>query len=389
MPDPSSFQQSKLKLYRKACSQPLSQEKLAELIHRNPNTIYDWEKNGVVKAEALLQLARLFKDYGVLSSYKDALRFWEDCRREPYPPPAELRALFGEAGPHDQVVESTGADVVIRSPPGDVSVTDEHPTDPLIPRTSGAADAVLSSDSRRWPKQRWQILLGIAVLILVLVIAFWRMQPWVIQRTATAIGLGVLARCDGQTEEAGWYWDQGSSDESRCIAQGGTITVVAGGDTVQDPNQQQRRTAPLLLHPVTGDFTLSVRLEYDPGLTKCRHAGIGLRIPGNDSTWVRVTKTSNSFAILSEGMVEGRTRRSLLTQEELPVVTDPIVYLRIERRGTIVSTSSSTDGQQWRPHTIFEDLPLSATAEAFLLNYSACNAPRQVATFSEVVLTSP
>ncbi|WP_161569273.1 tetratricopeptide repeat protein [Candidatus Oscillochloris fontis] len=83
--------------YRECCQPPLSQEALAKALGVSLNTISLWELNGVPKKANLLRLITFFVEQGVLTTYADAAHLWAEARgdkREPFPEPPELRALF-------------------------------------------------------------------------------------------------------------------------------------------------------------------------------------------------------------------------------------------------------------------------------------------------------
>lgn len=84
-----------LALYRESCVPALTQERLASLAGVHVNTVYAWERSGVMTASRLLALARLFAQLGVITDGQTALAFWEACRGKPLVPPPELRSLAG------------------------------------------------------------------------------------------------------------------------------------------------------------------------------------------------------------------------------------------------------------------------------------------------------
>lgn len=86
--------------YRDRCDPPLTQADLAAIIGVHPNTVQNWERGGVARPGALLGLARVFVERGALSSYPDALAFWQSATRAGNPPPADLRALFAAPTSH-------------------------------------------------------------------------------------------------------------------------------------------------------------------------------------------------------------------------------------------------------------------------------------------------
>nr|WP_169308097.1 helix-turn-helix transcriptional regulator [Oscillochloris trichoides] len=72
----------------------MSQKALAKALGVHSNTIYLWEHDNVPDPHELLRLITFFVEHGVLSSYADASDLWAEARREPFPEPPELRALF-------------------------------------------------------------------------------------------------------------------------------------------------------------------------------------------------------------------------------------------------------------------------------------------------------
>lgn len=85
---------NRIAYYRDRCTPPLKQADLAHLLDVHPNTVQNWERQGVARPEALLRLAGVFIERGALTTYGDALAFWEAAARDTVSPPPELRLLF-------------------------------------------------------------------------------------------------------------------------------------------------------------------------------------------------------------------------------------------------------------------------------------------------------
>lgn len=85
---------NRIAYYRDRCDPPLTQTELARLLGVHPNTVQNWERDGVARASALLRLVRVFAERGALACYHDGLAFWRAAARGAVPPPPELLTLF-------------------------------------------------------------------------------------------------------------------------------------------------------------------------------------------------------------------------------------------------------------------------------------------------------
>ncbi|HMQ35241.1 MAG TPA: helix-turn-helix transcriptional regulator, partial [Chloroflexaceae bacterium] len=85
---------NRIAYYRDRCDPPLTQTELARLLGVHPNTVQNWERDGVARASALLRLVRVFAERGALACYHDGLAFWRAAARGARPPPPGLPTLF-------------------------------------------------------------------------------------------------------------------------------------------------------------------------------------------------------------------------------------------------------------------------------------------------------
>lgn len=168
------------------------------------------------------------------------------------------------------------------------------PTDQQMQRLP-SADQSNPLSSRNWrgggvtTARRAAALFGMLLAGFLLATVIWSQNPQGFNPVAAIDGaLASLQpqRCDGQSPDDPSVWDAGRSNDSRCVIDGQRITITAGMDTILDASGDRPRTAPLLLRRVRGDFVATVRMEYDGGPQCCRHAGMGLRPPGDESTWI-------------------------------------------------------------------------------------------------------
>jgi transcriptional regulator with XRE-family HTH domain/regulation of enolase protein 1 (concanavalin A-like superfamily) len=194
-------------------------------------------------------------------------------------------------------------------------------------------------------------------------------------------------RCQNQPENVAFIWNAGGSADSSCVFNEQAIVITAGMDTILDEEGIRPRTAPLLLHRLSGNFSVRVKMDFDGGSDCCRHAGLGIRPPGDEQTWLRISKDSQSYHILSQGIVNGKTKRAQIPGDSLPVVRERITYFELVRQGTSVAVRYSLDGKTWIPYYEYSDVPLPEDVEVFLVVHAASSTPKLTAQFSEFTVT--
>lgn len=256
---------------------------------------------------------------------------------------------------------------------------------------AGKANATSSSRiSRRVVELAMAFFLGILVGA-TMSLLWWRFDPPAFQQFASTAPriLQPLAwqRCQNQPENTSFIWDAGGSDDSICIFRDQTIWITAGMDTILDEDGIRRRTAPLLIQRLNGNFSVRVKMDFDGGSYCCRHAGLGIRPLGDEQTWLRISKASLYYHILSQGIVNGKTKRAQIPGDSLPVVRERITYFELVRQGTSVAVSYSLDGKTWVPYFEYVDVPLPEEVEVFLVVHAASSTPRLTAQFSEFTVT--
>jgi transcriptional regulator with XRE-family HTH domain/regulation of enolase protein 1 (concanavalin A-like superfamily) len=224
-----------------------------------------------------------------------------------------------------------------------------------------------------------------------LAVALFQILPGAPEQQLAALHRSMSApfqpRCQGQPEDTAFVWDAGRNHDSTCRFANGTIEITGGRNTILDAAGEYDRTAPLLLLPVKGNFQASVRVEFEVGSECCRHAGIGLRSVGDTQTWLRLSRTSGSFHIHGEGMIEGRSKYADIHPDLLPTVRDPVVYFRIARTGGKVEMSYSLDGVNWMLYYTFVETVFGKSVELFLTAHAAHHQDSLTARFSEFVIT--
>lgn len=141
-------------------------------------------------------------------------------------------------------------------------------------------------------------------------------------------------------------------------------TWVPGSETPHDMNPEAGTTgsndAPRLLQPVTGDFSIQVKIggEFAPGEESTQpgftgYSGAGLLVMADDLNFVRLERASLQYVGSEEEpytnfeiRVNGVTERWGDTSD-FPTEADKSTWLRLERRGNEIHGSMSQDGINW------------------------------------------
>lgn len=216
------------------------------------------------------------------------------------------------------------------------------------------------------------------------------------QPSVATASLGLLSfqfnqpRCEHDAPDSLFQWHQGSSADSQCSVIGNTFVITAGAQTIQDTGGNYSVTAPLLTRRVEGDFRAQVMITYDGGPLCCRHAGFGLRLPGDNTTWLRIDKESRDYQITAGGLIYGLTTMPDIAPDDAPFSHGKgPVWLQIERQRSTLTMRYSYDGKQWVDYYTYPKLPSSDVWELFLMVEAAYFPPSSHAAFSHFSLEAP
>jgi regulation of enolase protein 1 (concanavalin A-like superfamily) len=136
---------------------------------------------------------------------------------------------------------------------------------------------------------------------------------------------------------------------------------------------------PMLIYPFQGDFQVSVRVDFQTDGPSDQAAGIGLRAAQDHSEgdWASILSYFTYFGSeIWSGLFYNGGEFGRVDYE------NSVVYLRLIKRGTLVSTEYSTDGANWvilvnnRVHSLPDNV------EIFLYAFSS-NEEGVLARFSE------
>lgn len=159
-------------------------------------------------------------------------------------------------------------------------------------------------------------------------------------------------------------WQPGSSPANSydLASQPGALTLIAGPGT---DARGSTFSAPAIIYPFEGNFEAQVKVESQLAQC-CQLVGLGVRSTQDHATWLRNTLTFDDGHRIT--VAANRPEGNIYYKYE-PYSGD-VVYLKIERRGSVFNFSYSANGSNWvtlQKDYVF-DLP--ADAEIFLYTYS-------------------
>lgn len=160
-------------------------------------------------------------------------------------------------------------------------------------------------------------------------------------------------------------WQPGSSTANRYDLEinPGALTLTAGPDTFPG--------APMIVYTCKGNFEATVKLVINPQ-KKFQGAGIVVKPPQARST--------DPYSFPSDWI---SLYRYLADQQFIngDFYADPIIYLKIERQGTIFNTAYSSNGNKWFVLSKDRVSTLPDEVDIFLYAYSTQNDQGVVAQF--------
>lgn len=182
-----------------------------------------------------------------------------------------------------------------------------------------------------------------------------------------------------------FHWYPGESVSSKYLleADGSILAITAGPNTDQ---WNEINTGPIIAYPLVGDFTIEVKLTFDPSGSHWKSAGLGVRHSQDYSHWLRILSVlgdNNSRNLYLQSSSQGST-----TGIDTIPYDDAIVYLKLNRVGQDFALSYSADGNQWTIAQESLTLDFPNAVEVFLLVYST-SEETATATFQDLIVTSP
>jgi regulation of enolase protein 1 (concanavalin A-like superfamily) len=171
----------------------------------------------------------------------------------------------------------------------------------------------------------------------------------------------------------GWAWYQGDSQLSAFKLDSGALTITAGPKTQQ---WGATNSAPYVAYDAEGDFAAQTKLDFETGRT-AYWAGIGIMSADDPAQWVRLVPIKQNAL----GLVRN-SGREITATTDFPL-TD--VYLKVQRRGGVISAYYSKDGATWQPVSEQYEFNLSNKAKVYLVALTLGNGIS--ARFSEVKIT--
>jgi regulation of enolase protein 1 (concanavalin A-like superfamily) len=171
----------------------------------------------------------------------------------------------------------------------------------------------------------------------------------------------------------GWSWNQGTSQQSAYALDSGVLTITAGSKTQQ---WDKTNSAPYVTYDAEGDFAAQTKLDFGAGPVSY-WAGIGIMSADDPTQWVRlVPNKENGIGLTRNGgpEVTATTAFTLTT-----------VYLKVQRRGGVISAYYSKDGTAWQPVSDKYEYNLSPKVKVYLVALTLSKGLS--ARFSDVKIT--
>jgi len=191
--------------------------------------------------------------------------------------------------------------------------------------------------------------------------------------TSAAVDKPLADPTDPAKLASGWAWYQGESQESAFKLDGGALTITAGAKTEQ---WAKVNTAPYVAYDAEGDFAAQTKLDFDTGRVSYS-AGIGIMSADDPTQWVRLAPRGQSAL----GLIRNGGREITATTD-FPLTA---VYLKVQRRGGVISAYYSKDGAAWQPVSESYEYNLSPKVRLYLVALSLSKGIS--ARFSEVKIT--
>lgn len=212
------------------------------------------------------------------------------------------------------------------------------------------------------------------LLCLILVAGLARLAPAQAPASAKIESLVENSAAIGKIIEG---WGSPIDPDGDCtfdLQDGALVITVPGGPPPHDLSAEiGSSNSPRVLHEVTGDFILQVRVDGDfnpgekstqPGRTG--YTGAGLVLFADAKNYVRLERATlqraggprHNYGNF-EVRLNGQLQRIGITSD-LPLEDNQPVYLQLERRGSTVLGAISHDGKKWKegvPKEIGADWP--------------------------------
>jgi len=180
-------------------------------------------------------------------------------------------------------------------------------------------------------------------------------------------------------------WLPGASEtNSYALGEDGVLTLIAGPGT---DHYDTVETGSIIAYPYTGNFDVSIRLEADTDQL-FQNVGLGIRSTSDPHTWVRLSKyygyrNGVDLAIFSVDKGNGQ----FVGYERWVLYSQPVVFLMIQRRGTLFTFLYSADGNSW--NVIMENHPLGMPDEVeIFFDANGHNDHSIIGMFSEFTVTN-
>lgn len=254
----------------------------------------------------------------------------------------------------------------------------------MVPAAGPAEKPATPDHGRRRP-----VLLALVAVLLVAVAV--PVMLWLARERAEHASGDQAAAC-GYTDEfdggaLGESWERTRADADVAMLDGGVGMVAPEGADIFDDHL----AAPMLLRPVTGDFTVETTLEAEPSIF---YQGAGLVLWGSATSYVRLERGhGDSGAIVYEYKNGGEHQRVHGPRtDQNPVVTDAThLDLRLTRTAGTVRAAwrPSGDGSYTDLGEVTVDLPRTLRVGVAVLNRAQLGAdPAEFhARFDRVAVT--
>lgn len=143
--------------------------------------------------------------------------------------------------------------------------------------------------------------------------------------------------------------------------EGALVVTVPGGKPHDLSTELNSAKAPRVVRPLTGDFTIQVKVEgeFQPGPDSSQpgrsgYRGAGLVIFADGNNFVRLERATLHWSgekpqayTNFEIRVDGELQR-IGTTKDAPLDPDKPTWLRLERKGQVLFGTVSQDGANWK-----------------------------------------
>jgi regulation of enolase protein 1 (concanavalin A-like superfamily) len=156
------------------------------------------------------------------------------------------------------------------------------------------------------------------------------------------------------------------------------FSLTAGGDDIyQGPD-----SCHFIGQPVTGDCTITVQLKSQRDGNEWSKAGVMLRASLDPNTKIVALLATPGHGVVSLRRADGY-REVWVTDIQSPL------WLRLSRKGTVVTASTSSDGNTWT-NAFTEDIPqLFPTIYIGIAGTAHDNSTTSLTTFDNVSVSTP